>query len=72
VQLVDAWRRPFRYALDPVVDGDPKRPAPITGWNPKNAEPFPYLWSLGRPQAGDDDALQANHPRWVLGTGMRP
>lgn len=74
-RLVDAWRRPIRYALDDNMDKkiDVDRPAPLADdWNPKGREPFAYIWSLGKP-SGDDvaDADPVNYSRWLYRGGAK-
>lgn len=66
-RLVDAWRRPIRYAVDEVIDTNIARPAAHKiDWNSKGREPFGYVWSLGRP-SGDDvaDADPTDASRWL-------
>jgi type II secretory pathway pseudopilin PulG len=64
--LLDGWRRPLRYQPDIDMDGSTDKPAPQADWNAKSDEPYPYVWSLGRP-SGDDvadaDASAAAH--WI-------
>jgi prepilin-type N-terminal cleavage/methylation domain-containing protein len=79
--LLDGWRRPVRYQLDgPVLgaggavdatlmNGSADRPAPLAvcpDWNPRSAEPWAYIWSLGKPR-GDEatDALPADAAHWI-------
>ena len=64
--LLDAWRRPLRYQPDANMDGVIDKPAPMADWNAKASEPFPYVWSLGKP-SGDDaaDAASANSAQWI-------
>ena len=58
-------------AVMPVdAAGDPVRvPGDVADWNPargqpaRQAVPFAYVWSWGRPSAGHD--LRANAARWV-------
>lgn len=74
-RLVDAWRRPMRYALDDNMDKkiDVDRPAPLAvDWNPKGREPYAYIWSVGKP-SGDDvtDANPANYSRWLYRGGAK-
>lgn len=64
--LLDAWRRPFRYKPDINMDGVFDKPAPQDDWNAKKNEPFPYLWSLGKPSGNDAaDADQSAAARWI-------
>lgn len=62
--LLDPWRRPLRYQPDTDMDGTADKPAPQEDWNAKDAEPYPYLWSLGRP-VDDGDAAPAAAGRWI-------
>ena len=64
--LLDGWRRPLRYQPDIDMDGAADKPAPQNDWNAKTEEPYPYVWSLGKPsgdEAADQDAAAA--PRWI-------
>lgn len=64
--LLDAWRRPLRYQPDVDMDGVMDKPAPQADWNAKSSEPFPYLWSLGKPSGNDaTDAAAASAGRWI-------
>ena len=74
-RLIDAWRRPVRYTIDDNMDKVivADRPAPLAvDWNPKDREPFAYIWSLGKP-SGDDvaDADSANYSRWLYRGGAK-
>lgn len=65
-RLIDAWQRPIRYRLDANNNGTADRPAPLPEWNPVDAEPFAYVWSLGEPKSSNaSDALPANAARWI-------
>lgn len=64
--LADAWNRPLLYTPDLVIDATVARPAPLTDWNPKNKQPYPYVYALGAPQGSDlQDALPSNAARWL-------
>lgn len=71
--LLDGWRRPLRYLPDVDMDGSADKPAPQADWNAKGDEPYPYVWSLGKP-SGDDaaDADPAAGPRWIYATTSAP
>lgn len=82
--LLDGWRRPIFYRLDgPFVgempagrsmDGVPGCPASPKpdDWNPKNVEPWAYVWSLGRPKSDlTIDALSANVGSWIYVQGSK-
>jgi prepilin-type N-terminal cleavage/methylation domain-containing protein len=70
--LMDGWWRPLHYKLDgpfmsggtlnsAAMNGTADKPATLDDWNPKNVEPFTYLWSLGKPHSSDaNDALATN------------
>lgn len=64
--LVDVWGRRIHYTVDAVIDQTISRPAPVIDWNPKDREPFAYVWSLGKPSTNDvADADPANVERWL-------
>jgi prepilin-type N-terminal cleavage/methylation domain-containing protein len=84
--LMDGWWRPILYRLDGPfmsgatidssrMNGIADRPAPTTvvdDWNPKGIEPYPYIWSLGKPKSGDaTDALPASAIRWIYKKGLK-
>ena len=76
--IVDSWGRPLRYVVDGIdytIAGHPTtidkvitKPAPRAEWNPKDQEPYPYVWSLGYPSGlGDaNDVLPANSAPWIF------
>ncbi len=81
--LLDGWRRPIYYRLDgPFRNGvvndatrmngtadRPATPDPLD-WNPKGAEPWAYIWSLGKPKVDlATDALPANVKSWIYPQG---
>jgi prepilin-type N-terminal cleavage/methylation domain-containing protein len=65
--LLDAWHRPIRYQPDVNMDGVFDKPAPQADWNAKSNEPFPYVWSLGKPSGAGDiaDADPAKADHWI-------
>jgi prepilin-type N-terminal cleavage/methylation domain-containing protein len=79
--LLDGWRRPVRYQLDgprltgagavdtSLMNGSADRPATLTlcpDWNPRNVEPWAYIWSLNKPRVDEaTDALPANAAQWI-------
>ena len=80
--LLDGWKRPLRYFLDGpylnggafdghLMNGIADRPAPVSEWNPSGEEPYPYVWSLGRPtRTGDSaDAQPGNAANWLFPRG---
>jgi prepilin-type N-terminal cleavage/methylation domain-containing protein len=81
--MLDGWRRPIYYYLDgPFRSGGtidasrmnstadcPTTPKP-DDWNPKNVEPWAYVWSLGKPKADlATDLLPANVKNWIYPQG---
>ena len=72
--IVDSWGRPINYEVDGqvganvTIDHVITKPAPRTEWNPKDQEPYPYVWSLGYPTGlGDaNDKLPANSAPWIF------
>lgn len=79
--LMDGWWRPLHYKLDgpfmngasldtTSMNGTADKPAAIAEWNPKNIEPYAYLWSLGKPHGSDaNDALTTNSSSWICVKG---
>lgn len=80
--LLDGWGRAVRYRLDgprrtaahamdaSTMDGVAARPAPQADWNPRGAEPWAYVWSIGRPTAVPEaDASPDNAARWIYERG---
>lgn len=83
--MLDAWRRPIYYRLDgPFRNGGaidatrmngtadcPASPKP-DDWNPKDVEPWAYIWSLGKPKSDlATDAQSANVGNWIYVKGAK-
>jgi len=65
-QLLDAWYRPIRYQPDIDMDGTADKPAPQSDWNAKGNEPYPYVWSYGKPSRDETaDEAPAAATRWI-------
>jgi type II secretory pathway pseudopilin PulG len=73
--VVDAWGQPLLYKPDEASDGIAHRPLDAVGlevrvptdvsdWNPRGTQPYPYIWSYGRPKAGHD--LRGNAQHWIF------